>query len=291
MTLVVNIIGTGKLGKTIGRLLFKNKLAKIAGVYNRRLESSIAAIEFIGDGECFSEIRLLPFADLTFITTPDDRICETSIEICRSGNIRPGGIFIHCSGVLTSDVMSSVKIKEALIASIHPMKSFSNPALSVDNFDGTYCAMEGDIEALKIIEPIFNAIGSITYKIEKEKKSLYHAAGVFASNYLVTLSQQAINCLGEAGIEEEMAINIVISLMKGTLSNIEKSMSPREALTGPIKRADMSTIKTHLSSFSDCKQRFLYSTLGKATIPLTSHDLATRDQLEKDLSFISAVPL
>lgn len=285
MTLVVNIIGAGKLGKTIGRLLVKNNLAKIAGVHNRSLESSMAAINFIGDGEYFSDIKLLPFADITFITTPDDQICETSIEICRSGNIRPGSIFIHCSGVLTSDVMSAVKIKNALVVSCHPMKSFSDPATSVENYAGTYCAMEGDIEALEIIDPIFRSIGSITYQIAKEKKSLYHAAGVFASNYLVTLSQQAINCLSEAGVEEKLALNIIISLMKGTLTNIEKSMSPKEALTGPIRRGDLSTIKTHLSSFSDCKQRFLYSTLGKATIDLTSHDTKTKAQLEADLSF------
>jgi hypothetical protein len=28
----------------------------------------------------------------------------------------------------------------------------------------------------------------------------------------------------------------------------------------------------------------LYSTLGKATIPLTAHDLTTKTQLERDLS-------
>ena len=100
----------------------------------------------------------------------------------------------------------------------------------------------------------------------------------------MTLSQEASNCLREAGVEENIALNIIINLMKGTISNIEKSMSPREALTGPIMRGDLSTIKTHLSSFSDCKQRFLYSTLGKATIALTSHDLVTKAQLEKDLS-------
>ena len=179
--------------------------------------------------------------------------------------------------------MSAVKVKEALVVSFHPMKSFSDPALSVENYAGTYCAMEGDAEALRILEPIFNSMGSITYQIDKEKKSLYHAAGVFASNYLVTLSQQAVNCLTEAGVEEQMALNVIISLMKGTVSNLEKSMSPREALTGPIKRGDVSTIKKHLSAFSDSKQRALYSTLGKATIPLTSHDLETRTQLETDL--------
>jgi len=285
MTLVVNIIGAGILGQTIGHLLVKNKLAQIAGVHNRSAESSLAAIKFIGDGEYFSEIKLLPQADITFITVPDDHICKTSIEIARHGNIKPGSIFIHCSGVLTSDVISAVKVKDAFVASIHPMKGFANPTSSVTTYKGTYCGMEGDPEALSILEPIFKSIGSITFLLNKEKKSLYHAAAVFASNYTVTLSQQALNCFKESGVEEGMALNIIISLMKGAIANIENSMSPSKALTGPIKRGDSSTIKNHLSAFTDCKQRALYSILGQASIPLTSHDSATKTQLEAELSF------
>ena len=283
MTLIVNIIGAGKLGKTIARLLVDNKLVKIAGVHNQNAESSLTAIKFIGEGKYFSDIKSLPLADITFITVPDDHICATSIKISRDGNIKPGSIFIHCSGVLTSEIISAVKVKEALIASIHPMKSFSDPALSVENYAGTYCAMEGDAEALRILEPLFKSIGSHTYKIAKDKKSLYHAAGVFASNYLVTLSQQALNCFREAGVEDQMAFNIVMSLMQGTLTNIEKLRSPSEALTGPIKRGDGSTIKSHLSALTDAKQRAIYSILGQATISLTSHNLETKTQLESEL--------
>lgn len=284
MTLVVNIIGAGKIGKTMGRLLVNNNLAKIAGVCNRSLESSMAAIAFIGEGTYFSDMQSLPLADITFITVPDDSICETSVKICHDGKIKPGSIFIHCSGVLTSDVLSAVKVKDALVASFHPMKSFSNPSLSVEDYPGTYCAIEGDPAALNILEPLFNAMGSITYPIEKEKKSLYHAAGVFASNYLVTLTQQAVNCLTGAGVKEQMALTIILSLIKGALANLEQSMSPRDALTGPIQRGDIFTIKTHLSAFFDPELRDLYALLGQFTIPLTAHDLATKTQLQIELS-------
>lgn len=280
----INIIGAGKLGKTIGRLLVQHNLAKIIGVCNRSLESSNDAIAFIGDGLPFTNIQKLPPADITFITTPDDQICEMSVTISRHGNIQPGNIFVHCSGVLTSDVLASVKTKDGLIASIHPMKSFADPNISVANYAGTYCAIEGDTEALNILEPIFQFIGSITYRIEKTKKSTYHAAGVFASNYLVTLSQEAVNCLLESGVEEKMALNIILSLMQGTLTNIKRTMSPKEALTGPIKRGDVSTINKHLLALSDCKQRFLYSTLGKATLQLTTHDEEMKEKIEINLS-------
>lgn len=284
MTFVANIIGAGKLGQTLGRLIVKHNLAKIAGIHNRSQHRAMAAIQFIGDGEYCPAIKDLPPADITFITTPDDRLAETSLDLARSGQIKPGSIFIHCSGILTSDVISAVKLKDALVMSIHPMRSFADPALSVENFPGTYCATEGDIPALKKIEPFFESMGSINFQIAKDKKPLYHAAGVFASNYLVTLAQEAVNCFIAAKVEKKMALRMIINLMKGTLSNLEKSMSPQEALTGPIERGDLATIKKHLASLSSDKQRLLYSVMGKATIELTSHDKATKQQLDAALS-------
>ena len=164
------------------------------------------------------------------------------------------------------------------------MRSFAKPELSVEEYKGTYCAMEGDEEAISIIQPLFNSIGSITYKIDRSKKSQYHAAGVFASNYLVTLSQQALLCLKEAGVEHEIAVNVVTNLMKGTVSNLEINKYPERCLTGPIRRGDISTIKNHMDSFSNNEQKELYSLLGKATLPLTTHTGNKKEALECALS-------
>lgn len=283
MTLKINILGAGKLGKTIARLIVLNKLGTIGGIYNRTLESSKAALKFIGEGVRCMELGFMSPADITLIATPDDKICECSVELSRLGNIKPGSIFVHCSGVLTSDVLSAVKVQGGLVVSIHPMRSFADPELSVANYSGTYCAIEGDSAAVRIVEHLFKSFGSIVYPIAKDKKALYHASGVFASNYLVTLAQQASSCLTEAGVDEKMALNIIINLMKGTLSNIEQLMSPKDALTGPIKRGDASTIRNHLSAFPDSTTRFLYSALGKATLELTTHDMEIKETLKTSL--------
>lgn len=281
MIKTINIIGAGRVGKTIGRLIVQNKLGKINAVCNCTLESAQQAVHFIGDGIAYHKIKQIPPADLTIITTPDDKICEIGIALCRTASINPGSIFIHCSGVHTSEIISALKLKNALIASIHPMKSFVNLEIAAETYPGTFCAIEGDIDALKIITPFFESFGSVIYSIAKEKKSLYHAAGVFASNYLVTLAQQAVNCLHEAGVNETISLNIVLSLMKGTLNNIETSMSLNDALTGPIKRGDISTIKSHLAAFSNNTIKSLYASLGTATIDLTSHNSTQDHDLEQ----------
>jgi predicted short-subunit dehydrogenase-like oxidoreductase (DUF2520 family) len=279
MSKVINIIGAGRLGKTIAKLIVRHHAGTIGGVYARSLEAAQSATDFIGEGMPCCDLQTIPPADFTLIATPDDTIAETAVKLCQHAAIKKHSVFIHCSGVLTSDVMAAVRLKQAKTVSIHPMKSFSDPDAAVASYAGTYCAIEGEVDALEPAAELFRAFGSIVYPIDKNKKPLYHAAGVFASNYLVTLANQAVSCLNDSGVDESMSLKIVLSLMKGSLDNIERSMSPMEALTGPIKRGDVETLQTHLASFPNQTRRTLYAALGQATLELTNHDDQIREKI------------
>jgi predicted short-subunit dehydrogenase-like oxidoreductase (DUF2520 family) len=285
MILSVNIIGAGHLGKTIGHLLFKHQLVIIKGIYTTSQLSAESAIKFIGEGIYYPTINKLPPADITFITTPDDFIKQACDELSKSPFLKPKSIAVHCSGSLTSDSLSSISNKGCLVASIHPMRSFAKPQLSVEHYAGTYCAMEGDQQALSLLEPLFEQIGSITYRIDKTKKSLYHAAGVFASNYLITLAEQALICMQGAGVETETAMQVITNLMKGSVSNLEQTLSPPDSLTGPIQRGDILTLKNHMNALEG-DQKNLYSCLGKATLALTGHGKDKKKLIEEALKII-----
>jgi predicted short-subunit dehydrogenase-like oxidoreductase (DUF2520 family) len=289
MSLKANIIGAGNLGKTLAHLLVKNELICLGAICNRSEESAKRAIEFIGKGSFCSSPSALPYADLTLISTPDDHIAETCLALSKNGQLKPGNLVLHFSGSLTSEALNPVKELGCYVASLHPMRSFANPEISVHQYSGTYCAVEGDAEAVRQIRALFDAIGSISYEITKEKKSIYHAAGVFASNYLVTLSQQALACLLEVGLDQDMAMGVITSLMQGTLLNLKTTSSPTLSLTGPIKRGDALTIQNHMRVLNDDRQT-LYSTLGQATIPLANLDEDKVAQVIKALSNLALMP-
>jgi predicted short-subunit dehydrogenase-like oxidoreductase (DUF2520 family) len=280
----LNIIGAGNLGKSIARLLVDYNQVQVLGICNQSLISASNAVAFIRQGQACASIKMLPPADITLIATPDDYICEISLNLTKSQKLFPGNIIFHCSGVLTSEVLSSAKLRDANIASIHPMKSFAKPQLAITNYAGTFCAMEGDDHALHILEPLFRSIGSVTHMVDKSKKATYHAAGVFGSNYLVTLFQQAVNCLTYSGVEEILALKIILQLMEGTLANIKNAMSPEASLSGPINRGDLETIKLHLKSLPSSQLQQLYSILGKATLQLSGHDPNLLGIIDKILS-------
>lgn len=271
MRLTVNIIGAGRLGQTIGHLLEKYKLAHIKGICNSSKESTIKAINFIGAGKSYIDITTLPAADITFITTKDNLIPQICQKLNHNLELQPGNIIVHCSGSLTSDALSVFTNKDCYVASIHPMQSFNDPKTSVKKFNGTYCALEGDTNALNILTPLFRSLGAITYEINKSNKTLYHIAGVFASNYLITLAHIGISLLQEAQVPNDLTTKAIIHIMRSTLENVEDSLDPTKALTGPIQRGDHVTIAKHLEALTNDEKKMLYKLLGKATLPLTSH--------------------
>ncbi len=270
MTISMNIIGTGKVAKTIAHLFVKQQLVKIAGVYNRTEQHAVDAIGFIGEGQYYQHIADLPHAEMTMITTSDDVISSICHSLFNNQSLQQNDIIFHCSGSLSSDCLLALKEKGCLIASVHPMRSFQQSSRSVEEYPGTFCALEGDEGALRVLWQIFAEIGSIMHVIQKDKKAMYHAAAVFASNYLVTLAQHAFLCLNEAGVQGETARSLIHSLMHGTISNIEKVSQPRDALTGPVQRGDTAVINLHLAAFNNPQQQALYAFLVEATRSLYS---------------------
>lgn len=281
----INFIGAGKLGKSIAKQIVVNKAAIIQGIYNPR--SGINAINFIGQGKIYKNINALPPADLTFITTPDDDIQTCCEKLAKSNNLRKESIVVHCSGALTSNQLISVKKKNCFVASAHPLRSFiEENALQLGD---AYCAIEGDQDAVKKLSQLFSAIGYLIYPIDRSKKTIYHAAGIFASNYLVTLCKSALFCFKEADIEEITAIKMTISLMRNTLENIETTQSAEKSLTGPIKRGDLNTISEHLRVLAKIEQQLseLYKKLGLITLNIADLPTFKKEKMKKALSILS----
>ncbi len=284
----VNFIGCGKLGKVIAKLMLQHKLIRVLGILNSNYASSLDAAQYLGEGKACSTYAELPQAQIYFITTPDFLIETTCSQLIKSKqNIPNGAIFVHCSGSVPSNALDAAKQCGGHVISIHPIKSFANPDLSVANFAGTYCGYEGDELAVPIIQALFSKLGAIVFKIDKESKSLYHAAGVLSNNYLVTLHYCAVKCYILSGVSPKIAAQLVNKLMLDALHNLSH-LNHQQALTGPIQRGDVTTIVSHIQDLSiDKNLQDLYQALGKITLELTNHSQQVNDTL---LNILSAQP-
>lgn len=268
MKYVINIIGAGKLGSTCGYLLAKSGIVDIGGICNSTLETSERAVQFMGQGFACSSLDNLPPADIYFITTPDYLIKTICDEIvAKNKAIKKDAIFLHCSGALNSDIFELAKKSNYFVASVHPIKSFANPAQNINDFSGTYCTYEGDERACEIIMELFSAIGGILLPINKHEKILYHVGCVFSANYLVTLFDIAARCYIAAGISEQNSYAIVKKMITSTLNNLNE-LNPKQALTGPIVRGEKEVIERHIQALQQTDFLDVYKILGDATLKL-----------------------
>lgn len=270
MKLKLNIIGCGRLGKVLGALLIKTQRVCIQDIFNLTRSSSKKAVDFIGQGRVCETLGQLR-ADIYLIATPDDFIEPIAHQLTLQRQLKQGDVIFHCSGLLTSDVLNSVTCLGGYIASLHPLYSFSHPRIDIKNFKGTYCAFEGNKEALDRLFPLIKAIEGRLLKIEKKAKPFYHIASVFGANYLLTLAAMAKDCYLKSGFDEEWSIKLTQQLMSQTLAKIHPLKS-NNALTGPLERADINTLKKHLAVLNEFPElKNSYKALGKATLRLIDH--------------------
>lgn len=284
--LTVNIIGAGAVGQTLGYLWAKQQIVQIQAVVNRSIMTTNRAIAFMGQGTAYASVAELPAADLILITVPDQQITEIAQALASNPNLKPGTIALHCSGALTAECLAPLRARNVGLASIHPAFSFSNPIGAVQQFSQVPCALEGDESILPIITALFTDIGAKVYRISAESKAMYHVAAVFASNYSVTLLQQAYDSFLAAGLSPHQAKAVVERLAACVVQNLQTVEEPKSALTGPIQRGDVTTIERHLQELTDPMTREFYVILANKTLALTTLDESSRQQIEVALSSV-----
>ncbi|NLP09144.1 DUF2520 domain-containing protein, partial [bacterium] len=134
-------------------------------------------------------VETLP-ADLTlvFIATPDGRIQEAAQQLANASRITAGTVVGHLSGSLTTDVLAPLAGQTKLLASCHPLASFSSSSAGRWAFRDIPFALQGDAAALQRLIPLIESLCGRYFFLAPEKKPLYHIACVLASNYFVGLA-------------------------------------------------------------------------------------------------------
>ena len=278
----LNIIGAGKLGRTLARLFSDAGLVKIGAIYNRKIESSQSAQTFIGAGRVISHIDELSQqpAELWMIATPDDAIRRCAEQLATLKNMDWNGTTtFHSSGLKTALELAPLQNLGSSIASAHPAHSFASPQRSLTNFAATVCTLEGDDKAITVLDGLFSGIGGQTTRLQPEAKALYHAATVMASNYLVALIGASETLLEKAGIEDALACAILSPLMRQSLEN-GLTEGAAKALTGPIARGDIETLQAHLKAITQTAPDLssTYTIMGRQALKLAQQN----DNLNKE---------
>ena len=264
-TIKVGFIGAGTTGTALAVTLAQKDYPVIA-VASRTLASAEALAARISGCKVYKSVQeVADTAQLVFITTPDDVIAKVAAEI--SWHDKQNAV--HCSGAHSVDILKPVIKYRASPGCLHPLQTFASVEQAINNIPGSTFAVEAQEPLLTILKDMAIALDGEWVALKAGDKVLYHAAAVFACNYLVTLVKLATDLWQTFDVPQEKATKALMPLLRGTLNNIENVGLPN-CLTGPIARGDLGTIKKHLDALEKETQILfgMYQELGLQTIPI-----------------------
>jgi predicted short-subunit dehydrogenase-like oxidoreductase (DUF2520 family) len=270
MTKTLAILGAGRVGRALGRLL-NERGWRILVVVARSEATARKAAKFIRVGRPFAGISHHALAaKIILISVSDDAIPEIAAELARIGGQQlRGKIVLHTSGACDASALQPVRAFGAFAASMHPMQTFNG--VSVPPIEGKIFAIEGDAPAVRIARSIARSLGGIPVNITAEKKPLYHAAGAFAAGLVLALEEAGVQMLKTSGLPQREALYALLSLSRQVLEHYEK-LGPHKAWTGPLSRGDYGVVAANEEAIAHYHPEFLEA--YQAVSRLSGHVLA-----------------
>ena len=241
-----------------------------------------------------SPFSLIDAVSVILIATPDAEIEAAYRGI--EASLSPNQTVLHFSGALSTAVFGvrrdptspgnqGCPVRRGIgdagwgVLAMHPVMTFPaprvtlTPALSPQRGGGipkgTSFSLEGNRKGLVVGRRLVRDLGGKAFVIRAEDKPLFHAACVFVSNFLDALIDAGIELCAEVGLEPKTAYRVLEPLIQQTLRNIAES-GTAQALSGPIERGDIETVRKHLAALSKRRPELvqLYEALAAQTLTL-----------------------
>ena len=261
-------MGAGRVGTAVAVLLQRAAHTIVAvsgrGATRGRAASFLPGVAVVDARDAVAD------ADLVIVGVPDDVIEEIVVSL--GDAVRAGRWIAHLSGARGLGVLDAAREAGARRLAVHPLQTLPDVTGAIERIPGSTIAVTADDEEGYFLgERIAEDLLGEPFRLQDELRPLYHAAAVFASNYLVATSSVAADLFSAAGVPDPA--RAMAPLQRATLDNLERLGAGR-ALTGPAARGDAGTIDRHLAALTVAAPGAIPAYVAMARLAL---DLAERD--------------
>jgi predicted short-subunit dehydrogenase-like oxidoreductase (DUF2520 family) len=202
--------------------------------------------------------------DLLLLAVPDDMLANVVTMLADSGALHEGQYVVHTSGRHGLAVLEPARAVGARVAAMHPAMTFTGTALDLERLPGTVYGLTAEVAERPLVESLVADLGGTPMWVPEEMRTLYHAGLAHGANHLVTLVTEAMEILSAAGAADPAGT--LRPLLTAALDNALAHGDA--ALTGPIVRGDLGTIRAHLEDITANAPQTLtsYVALARATL-------------------------
>lgn len=241
----VGVVGAGRVGGVLGAALARAGHEVVAA-------SGVSAASVARAGRLLPGAELLPpdevadRAELLLVAVPDDVLPGLVGGLAETGRLRAGQLIVHTCGAAGVGVLQPAAALGALPMAIHPVMTFTGRPEDLDRLAGVSFGITAPEPLRPVAEVLVLEMGGEPEWIAEADRPLYHAALAHGANHLVTLVNEAVDLLRDAGVvhPERMLAPLLSAALDNTLRLGDA------ALTGPVARGDAGTVAAHLDNLT-----------------------------------------
>ena len=223
--LAIGVVGTGRVGAVLGAALGRAG-HRVVAAYAVSVASRHRAHTLLPDVPLVTPHEVFGVSDLVVLAVPDDVLPALVDGLVATGSVRGGQIIAHTSGRYGTAVLESATRAGALPLALHPAMTFTGTAVDLERLAGATFGVTAP-------EPLWPVA-----------EALVVAALAHGANHLVTLVNDAMDLLREAGVAEPD--RTLSALLSAALDNVLRQGDA--ALTGPVARGDAGTVAEHVAA-------------------------------------------
>ncbi|WP_090853588.1 Rossmann-like and DUF2520 domain-containing protein [Nocardioides lianchengensis] len=203
-------------------------------------------------------------SEVLLLTVPDDMLGNVVSMLAASGALRPGQVVVHTSGRHGLAVLEPAREVGARVVALHPAMTFTGTAVDLGRLAGCVFGLTAAPAERALAESLVADLGGRPMWVPEEMRTLYHAGLAHGANHLVTLVSEAMEMLAAAGADDPAGT--LRPLLTAALDNALAHGDA--ALTGPIVRGDLGTVRAHLDDLATNAPHTLpsYVAMARATL-------------------------
>jgi predicted short-subunit dehydrogenase-like oxidoreductase (DUF2520 family) len=261
----IAVVGAGRVGTALA-VLWQRAGHRIVAVAGGAATPERAA-RFLPGVPVRTDDAAASGATVVVIATPDAVIADVCRAMADGGALERASAVVHASGATGLDALTAAAELGAATLSVHPLQTCPTVEAAIERIPGAAFAVTAfDEPGYGLGEDLARDAGGRPFRIADELKPLYHAAAVFASNYLVTVTAIAEELEREAGLDDPLGA--LAPLQQATLANVER-VGPASALTGPAVRGDAVTVRRNLDALAKHAPEAVRSYVALADLALS----------------------
>ena len=263
MPLQVGVIGAGRVGAVLSARLRAagHEIVAAAGESDASRHRIATLLPGVPNLKPSAVARA---SELLLLTVPDDMLPNVVKVLADSGAIREGQYVVHTSGRHGLAVLEPARAVGARVIALHPAMTFTGTERDLDRLDGCVFGLTADATERDVAQGLVDDLGGRAIWVPEEMRTLYHAGLAHGANHLVTLVTEAMEMLAAAGSDDPAGT--LRPLLTAALDNALEQGDA--ALTGPIVRGDLNTVRAHLAEVAARSPQALssYVALARATL-------------------------